>query len=209
MKIAIIGAGHVGGNLGRALGEHGHDIVFGVRDPSQYAELAAEMPGKTRVEQPGKAAAFGQIIVLAVPYHAVRDVVPELGELGDKILVDCTNPLDHERGPKVAQTREASGAETVAALADGGLVVKAFNTVGASYIVDPRQDQTPIDQYICGDHEQAKDVITALSRELGYDVVDCGPLHVASELEHMAALWIRLAYTQKMGGEVAFKLLRC
>ena len=43
---------------------------------------------------------------------------------------------------------------------------------------------------------------------MGYDVVDCGPLHVASELEHLAALWIRLAYTQKFGGEIAFKLLR-
>lgn len=208
MKIAIIGAGHVGGNLGRALGERGHDIVFGVREPAQYAELAAEMPGVTRVEQPAKAAAFGQIIFLAVPYHAIKDAVPALGELGDKILVDCTNPLDHERGPRVADTRESSGAETIAALADGGLVVKAFNTVGASYIVDPRQDGTPLDQFICGDSEEAKDVVAALSRELGYEVVDCGPLDVASELEHMAALWIRLAYTEKMGGEIAFKLLR-
>lgn len=47
-----------------------------------------------------------------------------------------------------------------------------------------------------------------LSREMGYEVVDCGPLHVANELEHLAALWIRLAYTEKLGGEIAFELLR-
>ena len=156
MKVGIIGAGHVGGNLGRALGERGHDIVFGVSSPSKYAELAGEISGTTDVTTPRKAAEWAEIIFLAVPFHAVEDVVPEIGQLGDKILVDCTNPLDQERGPKVADTPRNSGAETVRALADGARVVKAFNSVGASFIVDPQQDDVAIDQFLCGDDEAAK-----------------------------------------------------
>lgn len=208
MKIAIVGAGHVGSNLGRALGSLGHDIVFGVPDPSKYSELMSEVSGVRDIVSPRQAGESAEIIFLAIPYDAIGDVIPDLGAVGDKILVDCTNPIDQDDGPRRAETREKSGAETIASMSGGGRVVKAFNTAGASFIVDPSHDGAPIDQFICGDDEDAKRVVAELSREMGYEVVDCGPLHVAADLEHLAALWIRLAYTEKLGGDIAFKLLR-
>jgi predicted dinucleotide-binding enzyme len=121
--------------------------------------------------------------------------------LDGKIIIDATN-----RNIMAAES-VPSAAEDVARLTPGAKVVKAFNTLGADQFAQPRfRDQTA-SMFICGDDSGAKSTVAALTAELGFEVVDCGPLANAAWLEALAKLWIYLARNQT-GREVAFKLLR-
>jgi len=131
MKIAIIGAGNVGGTLGAAWANGGHEVVFGVRDAAdpKLKELLARTQGKARAASVKDAAAAAEIVALTVPWPAAQDALRSAGDLPGKILLDCTNPLKPDlSGLSVGDT--ASGAEHVAAWAPGARVVKIFNTTG-------------------------------------------------------------------------------
>ena len=113
MKIAIIGAGNVGRALGLGLKRAGHEIRYGHRDPKEPVREAAE---------------WGDVIILAVPYHATRDAAKEIGSAADgKMLVDVTNALDQNGNLAVGFT--TSAAEELQKLLHKSRVVKAFNTV--------------------------------------------------------------------------------
>ncbi len=95
----------------------------------------------------------------------------------------------------------------VAGWAAGAKVVKAFNTIGANNYSDLEFSGLRADAYICGDDAAAKQVVGQLAEQMGFDVVDVGPLSNAHLLEELALLWVtlvRLGY----GREIAFKLLR-
>ncbi|MBI2468125.1 MAG: NAD(P)-binding domain-containing protein, partial [Candidatus Rokubacteria bacterium] len=95
MKIAIIGAGNVGGTLGTAWAAKGHDVVFGVRDPreAKVQELLRATGGKARAASVREAAAAAELVLLATPWGAAQDALRAAGDLKGKILVDATNPL--------------------------------------------------------------------------------------------------------------------
>jgi len=99
MKIAIIGAGNVGGALGANWAGKGHDICFGVRDPKaeKTQSLLGKIGGKARAGSPAEAAAFADVIVLSTPWPATEAVIRSMGDLKGKIVLDATNPLT--RGP--------------------------------------------------------------------------------------------------------------
>src|SRR5947208_2110899 len=99
MKIGIIGAGNMGGTLGRLWAECGHEIMFGVRDPGSQ-ELRAVldvMVGRARVGSIADAAAFGNVVLLATPWSGAEEAVRAAGDLKDKVLIDCTNPIVNRR----------------------------------------------------------------------------------------------------------------
>src|SRR5437763_626466 len=116
MNIGILGAGNVGGGLGKRWAANGHEILFGVRDPQSYTvEILMNSMGETaRAGTMREAATFGEVVVLAVPWVAVSEVLRETGSLAGKILVDCTN-----RTAPAAPGGAPSGAEEVARLAPG------------------------------------------------------------------------------------------
>ena len=204
MKIGILGAGNVGGNLGRLWAARGHDIVFGVRDQGadKAKALLASAQGHARLGSLAEAAAFGEIVVLAVPWAAVPATLAQAGDLSGKILVDSTNRIGQP-----APIGAASGGEEVARLAPGAKVVKAFNIIGAELLASPRFDHQSATMFICGDDAQARSVVASLAEELGFEVVDAGPLSSAGMLESLARLWVSLA-RGGLGRGIAFKLLR-
>lgn len=200
MKIAIIGAGNVGGALGKAWAKAGHYIIFGVRNPGQgktQPPLEEIGVGATAMALPD-AARSSEIIVLATPWPAVPDVISALGDLKGKVLIDCTNPLalGGDGSLSLSLGSSTSGAEEVARLAVGARVVKAFNTYGFENFTDSSYpgygDLKPV-MFVCSDDDAAKEIAEALAKDIGFEPVDTGGLGMARSLEPLALLWIRLA----------------
>ncbi len=128
-------------------------------------------------------------------------------DVGDAVVVDATNPL--AAGNRELQAHpELSGAEQVAAWTGSTRVVKAFNTTGSANMADPTYEGAQPAMVMAGDDEAAKAVVAGLAAELGFDPIDGGPLSAAIDLEHLAALWIRLAYPLGHGPGLAWALLR-
>jgi predicted dinucleotide-binding enzyme len=124
-----------------------------------------------------------------------------------KILVDCTNPLLSGTS-SLAVGHTTSAAEQIAGWAEGASVVKTFNSTGSVNMVDPRYGSQPASMFLCGDDSKAKSVVARLGEEIGFEMIDAGPLANARLLEPLAMLWISLAYRQGLGPNIAFKLLR-
>jgi predicted dinucleotide-binding enzyme len=209
VKIAIIGAGTVGSTLGRAWVAKGHDIVFGVRHPSdeKIKTLVQATGGKARAMSVRDAAAGAEVVVLATPWAGVRDAILAAGNLSGKVLVDATNPLKADlSGLELGHTTSAG--EVVARWATGAKVVKAFNTIGAQHMANPRFGGQSASMFICGDDATAKRTVAGLAEALGFEPVDVGPLAQARLLEPLAMLWISMAYAYGHGPDIAFKLLR-
>ena len=192
MKIAIIGKGNVGSALGAGLERTAHEIRYGHRD------------SKERVLD---AARWGEVIILAVPYHAVGDVVKHLGSAADgKVLVDVTNALDQNWELAVGFT--SSAAEELQKLLPKARVVKAFNTVFAQNQSTGRLGKDQLTAFIAGDDPNAKKIVMQLAHDIGFDPLDVGPLKAARYLEPMGMLLINLGYGLKMGPKIGFKLVK-
>ena len=158
-----------------------------------------------------EAAAASEVVVLTVPWEAVQDAVRRAGDLTGKVLVDATNPVDMgpeglKKGLLVGHT--TSAAEQMAAWTRGARVVKAFNTTGFGNMNDPRYGSQAATMFLCGDDTEAKAVVTQLGQELGFEMIDTGPLAIARLLEPLAMLWIHLAVFQGLGPDFAFTLQR-
>jgi 8-hydroxy-5-deazaflavin:NADPH oxidoreductase len=211
MRIAVIGAGNVGGMLGKLWAGKGHEMVFGAPDPKndKLAALLRSIGGKARAASVAEAAAFGEVVVLATPWPAAQAAIGSAGNhLAGKILVDCTNPLAADLSGLVVGTDNSAG-EEVARWARGAKVVKAFNTIGAANFADPSFGGAAASMFIAGDDAAAKSVVAGLAAALGFDPVDTGPLLAARWLEPLAMLWIHLAFKQGLGPTShGFKLLR-
>lgn len=200
MKIAIIGAGNVGGSLGKAWAKAGHYIIFGVRNPGHgktQPPLAEIGTGATAVTLPD-AARSADIIVLATPWPAVPDAISAMGDLRGKVIIDCTNPLslNGDGSLSLSLGSTTSGAEEVEKLAAGAHVVKAFNTYGWENFANseyPNAAGLKPMMFYCGDHDEGKKTVHKLAADLGFDPVDTGGLGMARSLEPLALLWIRLS----------------
>ncbi len=207
MKIGIIGAGNVGSALGKRLAKLGHNVTFAIRDPNspKVRKLLEECPGEFEITILSGEIRNNDVIVLATPWDTVPAVIESCGDLSDKILIDCTNPLS---GLSLDTGQGISGGEQVAALAFGAKVVKAFNMTGSKNMANPNFGNNKAAMIICGNHEEANNLVKGLAGELGFDTTIAGPLENARLLEHLAMLWINLAYVQGLGPDIAFGLLK-
>ena len=180
-----------------------------MRDPrdQKVQDLITATGGKARAASVREAAAHGEIVLLATPWSTTPDALRAAGDLKGKIVVDATNPLKPDLSG-LALGHTTSAGEEVARLARGAKVVKAFNTIGAQHMANPRFGSQSASMLICGDDAGAKKTIAALAEALGFDPVDAGPLTQARLLEPLAMLWISLAYAYGHGVNIAFKLLR-
>jgi predicted dinucleotide-binding enzyme len=190
MKIAIIGKGNVGGALARGLGRSGHELRSVGHDVAGARE----------------AAAWGDVVILAVPFAALDELVHEIGSaLTDKTVIDVTNALGPDRNLAVGFT--TSGAEELQKKLPKAHVIKAFNTVFAQHMDTGHVDGQALSAFVAGDNERAKTTVLELAREIGFDAVDVGSLKSARSLEPLALLNIQLGYGLKMGPKIGFKLL--
>jgi NADPH-dependent F420 reductase len=203
--VAMIGTGNVGAALGRRFAENGHKIVYGSRDPSaaDVRELVAATGNGAVATTQAQAAAQADIVILAVPWTAAEGVVRALPDLRGKIVVDPTNPRVMASDGFADYPIEDSNAERIARLAPGAHVVKAFSTLGAETMLDPDLAGGPVTVPIVGDDRAAKERVAALTREIGLEAVDVGPLRHARIIEGLHYLRAN-AY----GGRINYHLPR-
>jgi predicted dinucleotide-binding enzyme len=208
MKLAIIGAGNVGGALGRAWAQKaGHEIFFGVRDAKseKTQSLLRALGGKARAGSAAEAAAFGEMIVLATPWPATEAAIHSMGDLKGRIVLDSTNPLT--RGPdgiSLEIGHAISGGEKVQGWAAGASVYKTLNSTGFGNMANPVFDGVKSVMFVAGDDAANKPKVMALVGELGFDIVDAGPLRNARLLEAHGMLWIDLSLARGLGRDWAF-----
>jgi NADPH-dependent F420 reductase len=209
MKIGILGKGNVGATLGKAWAGAGHEVMFGVRNAlgPQVSDLLREIGTNAQAGSLAEAAAFGQVVVLAVPWLAAKDAVQQAGDLSGKIVIDCTNPLN-PNGDGLSVGHITSAGEEVAHWLPKARVVKAFNSTGSGNMADPVYGSQRASMFVCSDDAEAKTLVVGLGQDIGFEMIDAGPLANARLLEPLAMLWIYLAYRQGLGPDIAFKLLR-
>lgn len=202
MRIAIIGAGNVGKALAAGWLRAGHEIVFGVRQPSRM-DLAAP------ADSPEGAAAAAQVVVLALPWAAAEAAVAQIGPLDGKTVIDCMNPLAiGPAGLGLDRGYTTSGGEEVQRRLPAAHVVKTLNQTGAEVMADAtRFAQRPV-QFLAGEDAGAKDVAAALVADLGFEPLDAGGIAQARLLEPLAMVWINQALIRGLGRAWAFGALR-
>jgi NADPH-dependent F420 reductase len=213
MKIAIIGAGNVGGTLGKRWARAGHEVAFGARDPAEakLVALVRESGPTARAAAVPEAVRQAAVVVLTVPWVNVQEALAAAGDLRGRILIDATNPVPLtpeglRQGLMIGHT--TSAAEEIARWAAGARVVKAFNTTGWPNMADPVYGSQGLSMLLCGDDAEAKQVAADLARQLGFEPVDVGPLRSARYLEAVAMLWIDMALLQGFGTNFGFHVVK-
>ena len=201
MKIAIIGAGNVGGALARNWSQKGHEIFIGAKDSQAVARSWKDVINIT-VSGVGQAVALTEVILVALPIPAIVPVAKDLGDLGDKVVIDATNSVSGKPEPY------AHGFEAFRALTKAE-VVKCFNSTGFENMADPVYHGEGVDMFMAGDSARAKQVAEQLSLDAGFaHCYDFGGANKVELLEQFALSWINLAVMQKQGRNIAFKVLR-
>jgi predicted dinucleotide-binding enzyme len=182
-KIGMIGSGNVGSELGRVWAKAGHPVMFSSRNLDNDKKLAADVGSNARAGTAREAAAFGEVLVFAVPYGAL----PELGKtLGDsikgKVVIDACNPFPNRDGDIANQAREKGAGLMSAELLPGARIVRAFNAVGAARMGQAHQQPGRTGMPIAGDDKQAIDIASRLIREIGFEPVLIGGLEMGKYL---------------------------
>jgi NADPH-dependent F420 reductase len=199
MRIGVLGTGEVGRRLAQGFSSRGHDVVIGSRDPDK-PELREWLSSDGAGVQPGtfaEAADHGELIVLAVLGNAAEQAIAEAGaqNFSGKVVIDAMNPLDFSGGfpPKLSITGEDSLGERVQRVLPDAKVVKAFNTIGNPYFVDPRFSEGDPTMLIAGNDEGAKQTVRDVLREFGWsDTVDIGGIEGSRELEAICIAWVKI-----------------
>ena len=192
MNIAIIGAGRVGSTLADAWTRKDHNIFFAVKNPNDARARQLSIEG-FQVGTVAEASSFGDVVVLATPWRAAKNAIQAAGDLSDKVIIDCTNPLKADlTGLDVPDG--SSAAEQIANWSQGGSVFKAFNQTGTENMAEPVVDSHRAVMFVAGDDGNGKSVVLQLVSDVGFEAIDAGPLRVARSLEQLAVLWIHLAY---------------
>ncbi len=184
-KIAIIGAGNVGGGLGATMSRAGFPVRFGVRAGTDTKALLESCGKDAAALDVTEAATWADVVFLAVPGSVALDVAKSLAPtLAGKVVVDCNNPLVWKEGPVWNPPAEGSLAAAIAAIAPGAKVVKGWNTFGAEFHKNPSQAGVPAQVYLASDHADAKKLLAEVAEKSGFRAVDAGPLRNASVVEN-------------------------
>ncbi|HEY7193807.1 MAG TPA: NAD(P)-binding domain-containing protein [Gemmatimonadales bacterium] len=195
MKVAILGTGEVGKSLAAGFKKHGHDVKMGHRDPKEsYAD----------------AAKFAELAVLATPWSGTENAIKltDPRNLAGKVVIDVTNPLKFEesQAPQLALGFNDSGGEQVQRWLPQSRVVKCFNIVGNTLMVNPQIPGGPPDMFIAGNDAGAKQTVTTICKQFGWPVVDIGGIEGARLLEPLAMLWVVVGFKLNRWDQ-AWKLL--
>lgn len=208
-RIGILGSGDVGRSLGAGLARHGHEVKLGSRSPEsdKLSSWLDEVEGNASTGTLDEAAAFGDVVILAVNGSAAEEAVDRAGvdAFAGKVVIDAMNPLafagDGPPGLFVGTTDSLG--ERVQRKLPEARVVKAFNTVSHVKMVDPSFEQGSPPMLICGDDAQAKAQVEALLKDLGWPgALDVGGIDGARWLEALVPLWVRAGSTLDTWGHV-------
>ncbi|HSB18425.1 MAG TPA: NADPH-dependent F420 reductase [Anaeromyxobacteraceae bacterium] len=178
LRIGVIGAGRIGGTLASLWARAGHEVLLASRHPAQLEGLARSLGPRARVGTPREAAAFGEVVLISVPYGALPQIGRDLAkELAGKIVLDTGNPYPERDGDMAVEARRKGTGVASAELLPGVRLVRAFNAIGfRSLGSEAHRKGEPIAIPIAGDDRQALEVAARLVRDAGFEPVVVGPL---------------------------------
>jgi hypothetical protein len=207
MKVTLVGAGNMARGIGTRVVTGGNQVEIIGRNPADAQKLAEELgDGATAL---GSATSFGgEVVVFAVYYPGIKDAVRQYADqLSGKVVVDITNPIDTATWDSLATAPGSSSAEEVQEIVPAGTsVVKAFNTTFAATLVEGEVAGEPLDVFIAGDDESAKQKVARLVSDGGLRPIDVGPLRRAQQLEQTGFLHIAIQQPLGLGFASAIKL---
>jgi predicted dinucleotide-binding enzyme len=211
MRIGILGSGLMGGKLGTLFARAGHEIVFSyARTERKLERLAREAGGGARAGTAAEAVDGADAVLLAVHWSRVRDVLKKAGDLSGRVVLTCMLPMSKD-DTRLVIAHRSSGAEALARKIPRARVVHAFGTVPSEVLFDvyaARRNAKKPSLILCGDHASAKKTAASLTRDVGFDPVDAGPLRMARYIEPFSLLIAQLAYRGKGGPELAYRFDR-
>jgi hypothetical protein len=192
LKVGIMGKGNVGTALGNGLRRAGYEVRFGHRNPAEPVRDAAR---------------WADVVILAVPFGQIGNVIGECADLlRNKVVIDVTNNLNEDHDLDFGAS--TSGAEQLQKFVPRSKIVKAFNTVFAETMATGEAHGKPLTVFIATDHGDARNIVTRMARDIGFDAVSAGPLKHARYLEPLGLLNIKLGYDLEMGRDQGLQLAR-
>jgi 8-hydroxy-5-deazaflavin:NADPH oxidoreductase len=212
MRIGILGSGLMGGKLGTIFAKAGHDVVFSYARSQRKLNRLARQAGRRAVAgTPREAAKDADMLLLAVHWSRVDDVLKQAGNISGKVLITCSLPMNaNDTALVIAHT--SSGAEALEKKTKRARVVSAFGTIPSEVLfavfdAKRRTRRRPSLLY-CGNNGNAKDIVAQLIRDVGFEPVDAGPLRIARYLEPFTLAIAQLAYEGDEGPELAYRIER-
>jgi 8-hydroxy-5-deazaflavin:NADPH oxidoreductase len=181
VRIGVIGAGRIGGGIARLLARAGHEVLLSFsRDPERLRAQAEEVGA--RPGTPAEAAAFGDVVVLAVPWPAIDEAIEQAGSLDGKVVIDTTNPFG-SGGWEIPEGRTST--QVNQERLPGARVVKSFNTLTAAFQQEAAGRTGPerVAMFLAGDDAEAKAVVAGLIDDAGFDPVNVGTAAESEILE--------------------------
>ncbi len=212
MKVGVLGSGDVAKTLAAGFSKHGHSTMIGTRDAAKLREWAADNPG-CKVGSFDETAAFGDVVVLAVKGTASADALRAAGakNIAGKCVIDATNPIA-DAPPvngvlKFFTSLDESLMEQLQREFPSALFVKAFNSVGSALMVDPELRGGRPSMFICGNDEKARQTVSGILEQFGWETVDMGKAEAARAIEPLCMLWCIPGFLRDQWSH-AFKLLQ-
>lgn len=211
-KIGIIGSGIVAQTLGTGFLKHGYQVMLGTRNKSKLADWQKGTGTDGLIGSFAEAAKFGEIVVLAVKGTIAKDVLSLMGyeNLRDKTVIDTTNPIADAPPAngvlKFFTNLDKSLMEELQGAVPNANFVKAFNSVGNAFMINPSFESKPT-MFICGNNENAKKEVSKIIDQFGFETADFGLVESARAIEPLCMLWC-ITGLLKNEWTHAFKLLK-
>lgn len=211
MRVGILGSGDVAKSFGRGFLKEGNQVMLGSREPEKLDSWVKESGQSSSSGTLSETAKFGELLVIAVNGAKAVEAIQMAGvdQFRGKVVIDATNPLDISSGipPKLIGGVATSSGELIQKALPGAFVVKAFNSVGNAHFYKPEFAGGPPDMFICGEDAKAKQQVSRICKDFGWNSIDVGGIGFSHYLEAAAMIWIITAFA---GGHwnQAFKLLR-
>lgn len=213
MKIGILGSGVVGQTLGLGFIKHGHQVMIGTGNPDKLKDWLNKAGSNASLGSFNQAAAFGEVIILAVKGTAAKTVLENAGtiNLDDKTIIDATNPIA-ELPPvngvlQFFTEQNDSLMEQLQKMYPDANFVKAFSCVGSGFMVNPNFGGVKPTMFIAGNNENAKGIVREILDSFGWDVEDMGAAEAARAIEPLCILWCIPGFRENRWNH-AFKLLK-
>jgi predicted dinucleotide-binding enzyme len=200
MKIGIIGAGRIGGTMGEHWVRAGHEVYFSSRHPENLKELVDRLGPRARAGTPREAAAFGEVVFIAVPYSALPEIGRDLAsELKGKVVVNASNPIPRRDGP-VAEDAQKKGAGLAdMELLPGTRIARAFTFPGAAtFKSEAHRAGDRVAVAVAADDKEAMEVAARLVRDAGFEPVLVGPLRRAKDFQPGSAVFGKTMTAREM-----------
>ncbi len=211
MKIGILGSGDVAKSLAEGFLKHGHEVKLGTRSPDKLADWAQQNP-KAGIASFSETAKFGEAVALAVKGTAAAEALRGAGadNLSGKLVIDATNPIADEPPTngvlKFFTNLDESLMEKLQKEFKSARLVKAFNSVGSSGMVNPQFKGGKPTMFICGNDDEAKKTVGKILDQFGWEVADMGKAESARAIEPLCMLWCIPGFLRNEWTH-AFKLL--